>query len=328
MTEFTVLVLDHAFASSVALTLDVLSTAKLLAKQLGAAEPRWRVVSTSGGAITLSNGVLVETTKLSSRRGSDTSIWVVPGLGIDSVARLDQRLQETDARIAAKAIAAHLGRDGVVAAACSAVFLLQLAGALEDRKVTTTWWLAPHLQRLSPNSKINVNRMIVTDGNVVSAGAALAQTDLMLHLLRQRLGIKLADAVASAMLIDKRQSQAPFIAPAVYATGNALIETISARIEAALPSPPSMKVLASELCISERTLARHVRAATGRNPLALLQGIRMHKAQALLENSRLSVDEIAVRVGYQDATALRRLMKQTMQSTPRQIRQHNSNGKA
>jgi transcriptional regulator GlxA family with amidase domain len=321
MTEFTVLVLDHAFASSVALTLDVLSTAKLLAKQLGAAEPRWRVVSTSGGAITLSNGVLVETTKLSSRRGSDTSIWVVPGLGIDSVARLDQRLQETDARIAAKAIAAHLGRDGVVAAACSAVFLLQLAGALEDRKVTTTWWLAPH-------SKINVNRMIVTDGNVVSAGAALAQTDLMLHLLRQRLGIKLADAVASAMLIDKRQSQAPFIAPAVYATGNALIETISARIEAALPSPPSMKVLASELCISERTLARHVRAATGRNPLALLQGIRMHKAQALLENSRLSVDEIAVRVGYQDATALRRLMKQTMQSTPRQIRQHNSNGKA
>jgi transcriptional regulator GlxA family with amidase domain len=324
MSDFTVVVLEGAFASSVALTLDVLSTAKVLAKQAGAAQPRWSVVSVTGGNISLSNGLQVETTKLSSRRSSDTSVWIVPGLGIDSVARLTRRLNEPDAHVAAKAIAAHLRRGGTVAAACSAVFLLQLAGALEDKKVTTTWWLAPKLQRLSPQCKIDVNRMIVTDGNVVTAGAALAQTDLMLHLLREHFGIKLADVVARTMLIDKRQSQAPFIAPAVYATGNALIEAISARIEAALPSSPSMKTLASELCISERTLARHVRAATGRNPLALLQGIRMHKAQAMLENSRLSVDEIAVRVGYQDATALRRLMKQAMQSTPRQIRRNSS----
>jgi transcriptional regulator GlxA family with amidase domain len=323
MKDFTIIVLDRAFASSVALTLDMLATAKLMAKQVDAPQPRWRVVSVSGALITLSNGLHIETTRLTSRKDELDSIWIVPGLGIDSAAGLIKRLQQPDATVAAKAIASHITRGGVIAAACSAVFLLHLAGALEDKKVTTTWWLAPQLQQLSPNCKINVNRMIVTDGNIITAGAALAQTDLMLHLLRKYLGIKLADVVSHAMLIDKRQSQAPFIVPAAYAMGNTLIAVITKRIESSLPSPPSMKILAGELCISERTLARHVRAATGNNPLALLQSIRIHKAQALLENSRLSVDEIAVRVGYQDATALRRLMKQTMQSTPRQIRQHN-----
>jgi transcriptional regulator GlxA family with amidase domain len=59
-----------------------------------------------------------------------------------------------------------------------------------------------------------------------------------------------------------------------------------------------MLELAQELCVSERTLARHIRAATGRSPLALLQGIRIHRAQALLQNSRLPVDDIAAKAGY------------------------------
>jgi transcriptional regulator GlxA family with amidase domain len=322
MTQFTVIVLEGAFASSVAVTFDVLATAKLFAKQLDAAEPRWRIASVRGETIALSNGLLLKTSKLASRTREVNSIWVVPGLGVTSAAALTQRLKQPDVIAVAKAIASHLERGGVVAAACSSVFLLHLAGVLNSKKVTTTWWLAAQLKRLSPDCTIDSNRLIVTDGNIITAGAALAQTDLMLHLLRQHFGVKLADAVARVMLIDKRQSQAPFIVPAAYAAGNDLIARISARIESALPSPPSMKVLAGELCVSERTLARHVHAATGRSPLALLQGIRVHKAQYLLENTRLSVEEIAARVGYQDATALRRLMKRAIRSTPRQIRQY------
>jgi transcriptional regulator GlxA family with amidase domain len=33
-------------------------------------------------------------------------------------------------------------------------------------------------------------------------------------------------------------------------------------------------------------------------PLALLQGIRIHRAQALLQNSHFSVDKIAAKMGY------------------------------
>lgn len=321
MMPFNILVLNGAYASSVALTVDVLAAAAALAPSVHLSSPRWKLYSVKGGDVALSNGLKITTLPMTRLRTSEASVWVLPGLGINSAEQALVRLAKPDALMAAKTLAKAAKAGATISASCSAVLLLQQAGLLIDKRVTTAWWLAPQLQHLEPRCKIEVNRMIVTDDNLVTAGAALAQTDLMLHLLREHFGIKLADAVARVLLIDKRQSQAPFIVPAAYANGSALVAKLSARIESSLPSPPSMQALAGELCISARTLARHVRAATGRNPLALLQSIRVHKAQALLENSRLSVDDIAARVGYQDATALRRLLKLTMQSTPRQIRQ-------
>jgi transcriptional regulator GlxA family with amidase domain len=320
MAMFDILVLEGAYASSVALTIDILAAAAAIAPALKLASPKWRVFSVDGGDVVLSNGMKIPTVPIVGRRRAIPSVWVLPGIGITSAQDALTRLAKPDAQSAAKALVNAAKAGETICASCSAVLLLQQAGLLAGKRVTTAWWLAPLLQQREPRCTIDANRLIVTDGNVVTAGAALAQTDLMLHLLREHFGIKLADAVARVLLIDKRQSQAPYIVPAAYANGSALVARLSARIESSLPSPPSIGALAAELCVSERTLARHVRAATGRSPLALLQSVRVHQAQALLENSRLSVDEIAQRVGYQDATALRRLLKRTMQSTPRQTR--------
>lgn len=165
--------------------------------------------------------------------------------------------------------------------------------------------------------------MVIEDGAIITAGAAMAQTDLMLHLLRTRFGIGIADAVTRVLLIDARQAQAPFVVPGMMSMGNELIAQITAHVESMLPRMPTVEELAAKFCISERTLARHVKAATGRGPLALLQSVRLNKARALLENSRLSVNEVAARVGYGDATALRRLMRKTTGATPRQFRSGN-----
>ena len=64
MMDFTVLVMEGAFASGVTVTLDVLTVAAGLAAKASATAPRWRVCSLNGGPIRLQNGVVVETTKL------------------------------------------------------------------------------------------------------------------------------------------------------------------------------------------------------------------------------------------------------------------------
>ncbi len=321
---FYVLVLEGAYAASVALTVDILVAAATLAKTMKSAVPHHRVLSCIGGAIALSSGMTIKTSSAARVRIAASDVVIVPGIGVTSAEHAIERLAEADTRVAMRVLAKSASAGATVSASCSAVLLLYGAGLIDRKRVTTAWWLAPQLQQLAPLCKIDVNRMVVTDGKLVTAGAALAQTDLMLHLLRMQYGIKLTDAVARTLLIDRRQSQAPFIVPAAYAGGSELVAKLTARIEASLTSPPTMQTLASELHMSERTLARHIRAATGRNPMALLQSIRVHRAQTLLENSRLSVDDIAARVGYQDATALRRLLKTTMQSTPRQIRRDTS----
>lgn len=319
MNDFTVLLLPGAFASSVALTLDILSAAAALAAGAGCARPRWRVLSTVD-SVALGQGMHVAAALLPKTARADGAVWVVPGLGLESPGAIAALLARPDAQRAVKALRAQARAGQTVAASCSAVFLLQAAGLLAGRTVTTSWWLAPLLQRLEPRCAVDAGRMVVHDGAVATAGAALAQGELMLHLLRQRCGPALADAVARALLIDGRQSQARFIVPALMADGDALVAKLVARVEAALPDAPGVAALAAECGMSGRTLSRHVRAATGRGTSALLQSVRLARARVLLETSRLTVDQVAERVGYGDATALRRLMRKTLGATPRQLR--------
>jgi transcriptional regulator GlxA family with amidase domain len=320
MNDFTILILNQAFSSNVALTLDVLSTAALMAKQLGVVQPRWRVVSERGGIAVMSNGLQLVTEKLPQRASNDKSVWIIPGMGVDSPRSAADRMQEPDALWAAKAIHSHVQRNGTVAAGCSSVLLLQAAGVLAGKTVTVSWWLASHLRSIQSNCTVDAQRMVVASSNIITAGAALAHTDLMLYLLRVHCGAPLADAVSRVLLIDSRVSQAQYVIPSVLASGNALVARLSSRIEAALPKVPSIRDLAQLMCMSERTLARHVVAATGLPPLALVQHVRLARARALLESSRLSVEQVAEKVGYADATALRRMMRKSMGATPRQLR--------
>lgn len=319
MNDFTVLVLPGAFASSVALTLDILSAAASLAATAACATPRWRVVTTQG-TVQLSHGMTIDAKILPKTARPDGSTWVIPGLGLESPPAIKERLAQPDALRAMQALQAHAQAGGTVAASCSAVFLLQSAGLLAGRRATTTWWLAPLLQQMEPRCAVDADRMVIRDGTLVTAGAALAQTDLMLHLLSTQFSPALADAVSRALLIDGRQSQAQFIVPAMLANGNALIAKLVARFESALPNPPGVAALAAEFCMSERTLSRHVRAATGRSTSALLQNVRLNKARMLLETSKLTVEQVAERVGYVDTSALRRLMRKVTGVTPRQFR--------
>jgi transcriptional regulator GlxA family with amidase domain len=324
MIDFTILVLPGAFPSSVTLTLDILSAAASLAGSVGCAKPRWRVYSTES-TVRLSQGLKIDAKILPKTIRAEGSTWVIPGLGLESSRAIMNRFAQPDALRAIKALQVHARAGGTVAASCSAVFLLQSADLLAGRRVTTSWWLAPLLQQLESRCVVDADRMVICDGTVVTAGAAFAQTDLMLHLLRMQFSPALADAVSRALLIDGRQSQAQFIVPAILANGNELIAKLVTRFESALPDPPSVSELAAEFGMSERTLSRHVRAATGRSTSALLQGVRLTKARVLLETSKLTVEQVAERVGYVDTTALRRLMRKVMGATPRQFRPAVSN---
>ncbi len=257
MFDFTILVLPGAFASGVGAALDILSSAAGLANNVGCAAPRWRVCSTRRQS-SLSNGLKIDAAVLPKRPRPDRSIWLVPGLGLDDADAVVSRFSEPDATQAIKALRTQAEAGGTIAASCSAVFLLHAAGLLADKRVTTTWWLGGLLQRMEPRCVVDVDQMVVSDGNIVTGGAAFAHIDLVLHLLRTRFNPSLADAVSRTMVIDGRQSQAQYIVPTTLANGNDLATKLVACFEAGLPNPPSVAALAAEFCMSSRTLSRRI----------------------------------------------------------------------
>lgn len=319
MNDFTILVANGAFASSVALTLDILSTAAVIAQRQGTAVPRWEICGVDTDCVTLGHGMQIAVQPLTTRF-DDRSCWIVPGIGVADALSLEHRLKQADIALLIPALLSHVQSGGDVAASCSGVFVLQAANLLAGHCVTTSWWLAPLLRQWAPECQVDADRMVIIDPPLITAGAALGHSDLMLHLLRSRFSPALADAVARALLIDGRQLQSPFMVPAMMAQGNELIAQLTAHIEDSLPATISVSALASSFGLSERTLSRHVHKATGYSPLRLIQRVQANKARELLANSKYSIDTIAEHVGYKDATSLRRLMKKMLNATPRQLR--------
>lgn len=77
MRDFTVLVLEGAYSTSVAITLDMLAAAATLAARFGVAPPKWKVCSIEGGSIMLEGGVSVDTVFLPRPLDHEASVHFV-----------------------------------------------------------------------------------------------------------------------------------------------------------------------------------------------------------------------------------------------------------
>lgn len=77
-----------------------------------------------------------------------------------------------------------------------------------------------------------------------------------------------------------------------------------------------MEQLAQLVEMSERTFKRRFKNATGHSPMEYLQHLRMEHAKQYLENSALSVDDIAAAVGYREPAFFRKLFKRITNLTP------------
>jgi transcriptional regulator GlxA family with amidase domain len=101
----------------------------------------------------------------------------------------------------------------IVAASCYGTFVLAKSAQLEGRTATTTWWLRESFCQRYPEVRLNADRALVDDGQLITAGAMTAHSDLSLYLLRRLKGHALARRVGSIMLVD---GGAPLNSPLSY----------------------------------------------------------------------------------------------------------------
>jgi transcriptional regulator GlxA family with amidase domain len=81
-----------------------------------------------------------------------------------------------------------------------------------------------------------------------------------------------------------------------------------------------MDELAAAVSLTPRTFARRLASVCGLSPVRFAQRIRVEAAERLLETTRLSVDQVARRVGYAEPSTLRRLIRREARRSPAQLR--------
>jgi len=83
----------------------------------------------------------------------------------------------------------------------------------------------------------------------------------------------------------------------------------------------SLQTIADEVGISASAFSRMFKEKTGRNFKEYVDGLRVSKAKELLLQTSLSVEEIALQVGYETPTSFYRLFKKCVGLTPGEYRQ-------
>ncbi len=304
MRRVIVFDLPGGMASSLAITLDVLATANTLARR---------------GQVPFQAARLKMTRAARFAFAAD-DIVIVPGLGTATEAALDARLAEPAMRRAVRLLAEARGAGAVIAASCAGTFLVAEAGLLAGRRATTTWWLAPLLRRRYPDVELVAEQIVVADWPVVTAGAAMAQMDLMLALVARYGGTALAEACARYLLLDRRSSQVPYMAITFMAGQDAQVARAESWLRRHIEREVTMDELAAAAGLNPRTFARRLKAVCGLSPVRFTQRIRTETAVMLLATTSLPVDEVARRVGYAEPSTLRRLLRRDAGRAPSGLR--------
>lgn len=291
MLYVDILTFPQSMASSVAVTHDVLHTANRIAVSLGHAAP-FRIGPTT--AVARIRGALLA--------------HIVPGVGCVDGAELDRFLASAAAQDGVRKVREMDASGALLVASCAGVSVLAEAGVLDGRRATTSWFLHPVLARRYPKVRFVPDAMVVDDGPYLTGGAAMAQGDVMLALVRRMASPEIADLTARYLLIDERPSQAPYLSSAALATSDPLVRRAEHWIRRHLHRPFSVSELAKALDLTAWTLARRLRVATGMSPSRLMQAIRADDARRRLAHGERAT-EVAHSLGFTDASALRRLLK-------------------
>jgi transcriptional regulator GlxA family with amidase domain len=312
-----VLALDGVFDLGLSAVIDAFHTANELAEMSSFSGERFevRIVGVTKSVKT-SQGLTVPV-QASGSRAPDCV--VVPAIGFKMPVPLEAALVRPEVQDAAVLLRQWARKGAMMTAACIGTFVMAESGLLHQQRATTTWWLVPMFRRRYPSVTLDESQMIVKSGCFVTAGAALSHMDLALWIIRG-VSPKLAFLTAKYLIVDSRPTQSAYALTDHLVHSDPLVQRFEDWARARLKHGFSLDDAARAVASSKRTLARHMHAVLGKSPLSYFQSLRVERAVHLLRTSDASVDEVAARVGYADATTLRNLLRRRLKLGIKEIR--------
>ena len=215
-------------------------------------------------------------------------------------------------------------RQGVtVCSVCAGSFLLAQSGLLQNRRATTHWMFADTMAQRYPDVTVDTDRMIIDDGDIITAGGIMAWTDLGLRLVQRLMGPTIMMETARILLVDppgREQRYYNVFTPKLHHGDEAILK-VQHWLQTGGAKERTVLSMARHAGLEERTFLRRFHKATGLKPTEYVQQVRTAKAREMLEFTHQNVDQIAWAVGYEDSGAFRKVFHKITGLTPGDYRQ-------
>jgi transcriptional regulator GlxA family with amidase domain len=275
------------------------------------------VIAGEPGPLRSSMGFTLDT-PFGIERMEEADLVAVPAIA-DSHPRL-QRHQFPEPLL--EALRRTVARGARVLSVCTGAFVLGAAGLLDGRRCTTHWRNASDLALRHPAADVDPSVLYVDDDPVITSAGTAAGIDACLYLVRKEHGSRVANAIARRMVVPPHRDggQAQYIDRPLPAAPADSLATVIGWMEGHLDQRVAVGELAARAHMSPRSFARRFVQETGTTPQRWLTGQRILLAQQLLEETGETVDVVAERAGFGNATALRHHFRAWRHTTPHAYR--------
>lgn len=255
---------------------------------------------------------------------SSSGIDILAGAALPAMGEVDYLLvmasyahERHDTAATRRLLQAAARRARVTVGLDTGPWLMASAGLLTGRRATVHWdLLDAFAERFLDVAASRAH--VLRDGPFLTCAGAMSALGLTLDLIADHLGLAARLDVEALFLhgdppVGARGSVADPVADPLVRRALALMRDTVER-------PLALKPLAGRLMCQPRTLDRHFRARLGAPPGAVYRHLRLSVARKLIEDSTLSVAEIALRCGYDSPAALSRAFRRVHGLSPRALR--------
>ena len=318
MRTAAALLLPNALSTSLTLPLEILHAANQLA---GISKPGRSTVKTLVAADnrrlkTMASGLRVQPDTRYDALPAQLDLIILPAIWRNPLPVLAQ------SQALLPLLRTYAEQGARICAVGTSSYLLAEAGLLDGRPATTHWHYLKRFQQRYPAVACKSRHLITQSDNLYCAGSVNSIADLMVHIVEDWFGGRIARAIENQFSPEIRQpfGDAAWQDQPLTSHHDETVLEVQHQLQDQLANTLSMPEVAQEHGLSTRTLNRRFKAATGMTPLAYLSKQRVAAAKELLRQSNLAIGEIGWRVGMGDGGQFARVFKQHSGVTPQAYR--------
>ncbi len=272
----------------------------------------WQITTFDAHPVTLTCGIPVAAQGKFSEANAGDVLMIIAGFNQEKHVNRQQL----------KVIKAISRRFRAIGGIEAGSWVMARCGLLEDRAATTHWEDQEDFSVQFPRVQLKADRFVI-DGNVFTTGGASPTFDFMLYLIRSRYGYPLALEVSSAFIYDGVHSATdtqPLVSLGMLQNSEPRIASAIHIMEQHIDDTISIKAIATQLNLSVRMLEYLFVQTLNISPGAYYRRLRLQTARRMVVDTRLQLQEIAIRTGFNSLSAFSRLFKRYYQQAPGECR--------
>jgi len=294
----TLLLLPDSSMMSLASVLDVMRAANRLARRKLF---EWQLTTLDGKPAQLTCGLPIQPQSELSTDSQGNMLIIISGF--------DQSVHVDESNL--KQIKSIMRAFDMVGGVEAGSWILARAGKLRDKRATTHWEDLEEFAMQFPSIKVQPDRFVI-DGDVFTTSGASPSFDFMLHLIRLRYGYHLALEVSSVFIYDGVHTGSdaqPLLSLGNLEQQEPRVATAIRLMEQHLEDTLPLQMVAEQLGLSLRMLGYLFEQNLQISPGKFYLRLRLQAARRLVLDTRLPIQEIALRTGFNSLSAFSRQFK-------------------